>query len=144
MGKNTLKMQLSGFEELITKLDGLNGDVKEAVDDSLRDLSEVIASDTETALAVGNLPRGGKYSQGDTIKAIVPENDPKWSGTIATVDAGFDYDKPGAGGFLITGTPRMRPVRELNRMYKGKKYMKERSREMEQYVQDLIDEKMGG
>ena len=68
----------------------------------------------------------------------------EWSGTVAEVGVGFDYSMPGAGGFLITGTPKMQPNRELNRIYKQKKYMRQIQSDMEAVVADEINKKMEG
>jgi hypothetical protein len=66
-----------------------------------------------------------------------------WSGSIAEIGVGFDFDKPGAGGFLITGTPRMAPDKALNKIYKSKKYMKDVQQEMIEVFQKEIIARMG-
>lgn len=141
--RNTLKLELSGFNELVTKLEGLNGDVKKVVTNALTQAGETIEEDTKEAVQKSNLPAKGRYSTGDTEKAIV---NPKveWSGTVASVGVGFDYAKSGAGGFLITGTPRMQPDRELQKIYKQKKYMSNIQKDMQEVVLDEIEKKIGG
>ena len=57
---------------------------------------------------------------------------------------GFDYAKKGAGGFLISGTPRMRPDYELRKMYKQKTYMRKIQQDMIDVVEDYIVDAMGG
>lgn len=141
--RNTLNIEMSGFNELVTKLEGLNGDVKKAVTDALGQAAETIEEDTKDALKKNNLPANGIYSTGDTERAIVDAK-VEWSGTVASVGVGFDYSKSGAGGFLITGTPRMQPDRELQKIYKQKKYMKAIQAEMQEIVMDEIKKKMGG
>lgn len=141
--RNTLNIEMSGFNELVTKLEGLNGDVKKAVTDALGQAAETIEEDTKDALKKNNLPAKGIYSTGDTERAIVNAK-VEWSGTVASVGVGFDYSKSGAGGFLITGTPRMQPDRELQKIYKQKKYMKAIQAEMQEIVMDEIKKKMGG
>lgn len=141
--KNTLKLELSGFNELVTKLDGLNGDVKKVVTNALDQAAETIAEDTKEAVQKSKLPAKGKYSTGDTERAIVKPK-VEWSGTTASVGVGFDYSSNGAGGFLITGTPRMQPDRELQKMYKQKKYMSGIQKDMQEVVLDEIEKVMGG
>ena len=51
---------------------------------------------------------------------------------------GFDFEKPGAGGYLITGTPRMKPDAALSKMYKQKAYMKKIQDDMENVILDLL------
>lgn len=144
MGKNTLKLELSGFNELITKLEGVNGRVKDTVTDALDQMAETVEYDTKAALKKSYLPAQGKYSTGDTERAVVEGAHTQWSGTVAEIGVGFDYAKKGAGGFLITGTPRMKPDRELNRMYKQRKYAKELQEGMIDIVNDAIDDAMEG
>lgn len=144
MARNILKLQLEGFEELITKLEGLQGNVKGAVTDSLEQAAETIEWDTKDAVKDANLPAKGVYSRGDTEKSIVENAKVTWSGTLAEIGVGFDFDKPGAGGYLITGTPRMKPDYALQRIYKKKKYMTQIQNDMADVVNDYIVEKMGG
>lgn len=144
MGKNTLNLNTSGLEELITKLEGLEGDVKEVVTDALEQAAETIEWDTKDALHSANLPAKGKYSGGDTKESVVEMSKVKWEGTYASVDVGFDYGKDGAGGLLITGTPKMQPDRALNKIYKGKRYMQQIQNDMAEIIQDAINEKLGG
>ena len=144
MARNTLKLQLGGFEELITKLEGLQGDVKGAVTDSLEQAAETIEWDTKDAVKHANLPAEGIYSQGDTERSIVENSKVNWSGTLAEIGVGFDFGKPGAGGYLITGTPRMKPDYELQKIYKKKKYMTALQKDMAEVVNDYIVKKMEG
>lgn len=144
MAKNVLKLQTKGFEELITKLEGLNGNVKKAVTDALEQVGETIGEDTEDAIEKSNLPAYGKYSKGNTKNSIVKNPTVNWAGTSAEIGIGFDFGKPGAGGFLITGTPRMKPDYELQKIYKRRKYMSQIQSDMAEIVNDYIVEKMEG
>lgn len=123
MSRNTLKLDTSGFEAVLRKIDAMGGNVKKAVDDALKQASETITEDTEDAMAASNLPARGNYSTGDTEQSIIRDNNVRWEGMTGWVPVGFDFGIPGAGGFLITGTPRMQPNQQLRRMYKQKKYM---------------------
>lgn len=142
--RTTLNLDTKNIEQLILKLDELEGDVKSAVEDALTQAAETITDDTIDAMHESNLPAGGEYSDGETKESIVKNPKVIWEGTKASVAVGFDYDKPGAGGYLITGTPRMRPVQPLNVIYTGKRYMTDIRKDMEAVMQDYINEKMGG
>lgn len=144
MARNTLKLQLGGFQELITKLDSLQGDVKKAVTDALEQTGETIGEDTVDAVDNDNLPAKGEYSKGQTKASIITNPLVHWSGNQAEIGVGFDYSKKGAGGFLITGTPRMKPDYELQKIYKRKKYMNQIQNDMADVVNDYIIEKMEG
>ena len=148
MSHNTLKLELSGFKELLTKLDKLGGDVPGVVDDALTQAAGTIADDTLEALADANLPAGGKFSGdkfsgSDTKAAIVTNPRVEWQGTTASVGVGFDYGEPGAGGYLITGTPKMKPDYALQKMYKKKGYMQKIQDDMRKTVTDAISKRMG-
>ena len=143
MARNTLKLDTKGFEQLLTKLDSLGGNMVEVVDKALSDAGKKIGEDTHKAMAKEYLPAGGKYSNGDTEKTIIDNPQVEWSGSKASIDVGFDFGKPGAGGFLITGTPKMDPDQELKKIYKGKKYMKEIQEQMANTVGEAITKAMG-
>lgn len=144
MARNTLKLDTSGFSEMLRKLDSLGGNVKKAVEDALIQSAETIQEDTIAALDAANLPAGGNYSIGTTKESIVSNSQITWEGMIASVPVGFDFSKPGAGGFLITGTPRMQPDRALNKMYKQKRYMKQIQNDMGDVIMDYVIEAMEG
>lgn len=144
MARNTLKLDTSGFEEMLRKLDSLGGNVQKAVEDALIQSAETIQEDTIAALDAANLPAGGSYSIGTTKESIVSDSQIAWEGMIASVPVGFDFSKPGAGGFLITGTPRMQPDRALNKMYKQKRYMKQIQNDMGDVIMDYVIEAMEG
>lgn len=142
MGRTTLKLDTSGFEELMNQYKRLGGDAKQIVEKALEKVGDEIARDTEAAVAKKNLPQKGMYSKGYTEKSIVKNPKTTWSGEIASIQVGFDYSKPGAGGFLITGTPRMQPDRALNKMYKQKAYMRHIQEDMMEVVQAAIKERL--
>lgn len=139
--RNTLRVDTSGFEELITKLDEVGGDVKKAVNDALIQAAETVQDDTKDALEKQNLPRQGAYSIGNTEKTIAKPS-VTWIGSKASAGIGFDYAQKGAGGFLISGTPRMQPDRALEAIYARKKYAKKLVEDMQEVIGDYIIEKM--
>lgn len=144
MARNTLKFDVSEFKRLLVELEGIGGDIKPVVEQALRPAAEKIHADTEAAMASSNLPAGGQYSQGDTVNAIVSDSHVEWEGDVASIPVGFDFSIPGAGGFLITGTPRMSPNRALNKMYKQKRYMKQIQNEMSEVALSALIDKMTG
>lgn len=141
---NTLSLEFSGFEELLTELDKLEGDMKTVVEDALTQMAETVADDTLEAVEESKLPAGGKYSVGDTKKSVVTNPTVSWIGSVAEIAVGFDYSKKGSGGLLITGTPRMKPVAALQTIYKRKKYRQWLEEGMQEIVMDAIKEALGG
>ena len=144
MGKNILKLDTSSFDEFAERLDSLGADLKPIFTDALTQVAEIITEDTIEVVKDQYLPAHGEYSHGDTKKSIIRNPRVEWSGMIGEIAIGFDFSKPGAGGYLITGTPRMRPDRELNRIYKSKRYMRQIQEDMSEIFQDAIDDHMGG
>lgn len=146
MGKNMLKLDTRGFKQYAEKLDALGGDLQMIFTDALEQAGETIANDTLDAITDPNLPRGGKYrkSPSKTEASVVRNPKIEWHGTLGEIGVGFDFNKPGAGGYLITGTPRMRPDNALDAIYKKKKYMNDISKGMVNIFNDEIKRRMGG
>lgn len=142
MPRNTLKFETPPLERMIKRLEELGGDVKKATADALQQAAEKIRDDTLDALNPANLPAHGQYSTGATRKSVAEVEPVKWEGTVASVPVGFDFSKPGAGGYLISGTPRMRPDPVLHKMYKQKKYMEGVQDGMSSVVFGYIMERM--
>lgn len=140
MGRNTLKLDFKAFEKMVTQLEKLGGNVKGAVNDALTQTAETIREDTIDALNRQYLPARGAYSHDVTIKSVVENTTVEWSGSVASVGVGFDYSKPGAGGFLITGTPRMQPDYALEKIYVQKKYMKLLANGIDDILMDYIED----
>ena len=109
----------------------------------MEEAAKQVQEDTADAVESANLPAGGQYSDGETRASIVRDVTPKWSGSIGEVHLGFDKSKPGAGGFLITGTPKMAPDAALAEMYSGKKYQRQINKMIEEHLQKALDE-LGG
>jgi len=143
-GKNRIKLEIGGFDDLITKLDELQADVKPILTEVLEDAGEDIGVRTYEAMAKSNLPAKGKYSQDETIKTVIRNPKAEWSGSIAEIGVGFDRLKNGVGTLLITGTPRMAPNRELEKIFVNKKYMKELNQQISDALSETIVEKMEG
>ena len=147
--RNTLRLDTSGFNDLVTKLDELQGDVKAAVTESLYQASKKVHDDTVEAMKDENLPAHGKYKTGRTIKTIV-EPKVEWSGNVASTPVGFDFEASGAGGYLIggtfaaTGTPRMKPDKRLNEIFVKKPYMRKLQEDMRDVITKYINQKMEG
>lgn len=126
MSRNQFTIDTSGMETLLMKLQRMeHAAARGTVEDVLRPLAEKINADTRSALAHQNLPAHGKYSKkpSKTEASIETDTSVRWEGMKAWIPVGFDFNKPGAGGYLISGTPRMAPDRELRRMYRQKTYM---------------------
>lgn len=141
--KSSLNVDFSVFADFAEELDKLGGNLQEIFTDVMEQEGETVAEDTKEAVKDAYLPAKGKYSNGDTEDSIVMRPKVKWSGTLGEIGLGFDKSKPGAGGFLITGTPRMKPDYELERIYGQKKYERELVRDIMDYLQAEISDRVG-
>ena len=144
-GRNTLKISFDAFAEYAEKIEKLGGDLKAVVTDALQQAAETVGADTLEAVAPGNLPAQGKYSRGNTEASVVTESQVRveWSGNVASVGLGFDKSKPGAGGFLITGTPRMRPDYKLQAIFGRKTYQRQIMEDIGEIFADALED-LGG
>ena len=144
MAKKMFQIETTGFEAMIKRLDSLGGDVRGAVDEALGKAAETVRQDTIAATQKPNLPRQGKYSNDVTITSIAQDTSVHWEGQTAWVPVGFDFSRPGAGGYLITGTPKMQPAPQLHRMYKQKRYMAEIQKQIGEVITQHVVDKMAG
>ena len=136
-----LEIDFSNFSEYAEKLENLGADLQQIFEKALLQAAEEVQEDTKSAMAASNLPAKGRYSRGNTEKSIV-EAKVTWNGSIAEVNLGFDKTKPGAGGFLITGTPKMRPNTKLSEIYTSKKYENKMNKKIKETLQEEIDKRM--
>lgn len=140
--KNSISIDFSVFSDYAEELDKLGADLKEIFTDVMEQEGETVAEDTKDAVQKGNLPAGGKYSQGDTERAIISQPKVEWSGELGEMGLGFDKTLPGAGGFLITGTPKMQPVQELVDIYGRKSYERRMTEDIMDYLGAEIDDRL--
>lgn len=143
MAKNKCSIDIYGFEQMITDLDAVGGNVKEFVTEALEAVGEDVGVYTLEALEKSKLPAQGKYSEGDTKKSVVVNPKVEWNGHLATIGLGFDYMKEGAGGLLISGTPRMEPAQGLVSIYKRKRFWKKMGDGLADSFSDYMEEALG-
>lgn len=136
--KNGISIDFNGFAEYAEILDQMGANVQKVFTDAMEQAGETVAEDTHDAVAKANLPASGKYSRSNTENAIIDAPKVEWLGGQGEMKLGFDYSKPGAGGFLITGTPKMRPDNELAAIYSGKKYEKNLINDINKVFYDFV------
>lgn len=141
--KQGISIDFTAFSDLIEQLEKLGANIEDIVADAMEQTAETVEVDTVEAMASANLPAGGKYSQGETMASIVRNAKAQKNGVSVEIDIGFDKTKSGAGGFLITGTPKMRPNYALEKIYGTKKYESTLKKDIDQLLQDEIDERLG-
>lgn len=144
--KSMISIDFSNFSDYAERLDNLEADLKKVFGNAMEQAAQTVQNDTIAAMASSNLPAGGKYSgeDKDTEASIIRDAKTVWRGSLGEIGLGFDKTKPGAGGFLITGTPKMRPNQALANIYSRKTYEKKLKKQIENDLQKAIDKAMGG
>lgn len=131
------------FEALAEELQELGADLQAVIGSAMEDAARDISAKTEQAMASSNLPAKGKYSTGATEAAIYQDPKMKWSGSTGSIGFGFEHDKPNAGKWLITGTPRMEPDAALAAIYASDKYKTAVVKQIKEALQKEIS-RLGG
>jgi hypothetical protein len=143
--KSAIEIDFGVFEDLADQLEKLGADLKTTFSEVMEEEGKKVAQDTVEAVQNVNLPAGGRYSSSakETANSIIMNPKVEWSGSEASIGLGFDKTKPGAGGFLITGTPKMRPDYALEKIYGQKKYERDMKKHMIEGLQDQIHKRLG-
>ncbi len=142
--KQFLSLDSSAFDDYLEKLRDLEANVEEVFSKAMETAADKVQQDVVDAIQPPNLPAKGKYrgKQLDTENSVIRDPKPERRGTVIEVNLGFDKTKPGAGGFLITGTPRMQPDAKLADIFQKKKYASDIQKQIEADLQKEIDKRM--
>lgn len=128
MARKRFGINFKGFEDYMAKLDEIGNTqaMQRGVESALKSAKNLVNPKIKQAMAKGNLPAGGKYSTGDTLKSLDEDMTVEWEGMKAYIKVGFDFKKSGLKSiFLMYGTPRMKPVPGLKDAIYGNKTKKE-------------------
>ncbi len=142
--KQMISIDFKNFSDYAEKIDKLGANLKSVFSKAMEEAAEKVQQDTIAAIQPVNLPGKGRYSTGDTLNTVIRDPKTKWEGSVGEIPLGFDKTKPGAGGWLITGTPKMRPDYALEKIYGTKRYESELKKTIEKALQREIDKIMGG
>ena len=140
--KQFISLEYGAFDSYIERLRSVEADVEKVVADAMEKAAEKVQEDTIKALEKSHLPAKGKYSQGDTEESVVRDLKPTVTRQYVEVKLGFDKTRPGAGGFLITGTPKMQPDRALAQIYGSRKYQTDITNQIKEDLDKAIKERM--
>lgn len=140
--KAMISIDFSAFDSYAEQLDKLGADLQEIFTSAMEEVGAEIQEDTINALEKANLPAKGVYSKGTTENQVIRDPKVEWHGTVGEMPLGFDKTKPGAGGFLITGTPKMKPDRALEDIYKKKSYENKVKNKISDRLKEEIDKRM--
>lgn len=131
-------LEFSGFEELSERLQELGGDLKDVTEQALKSTHAHITPNLHKQMK--------KHKRtGKTEDSIIDNAKVKWVGDVASVDVGFDLDNGGfASIFLMHGTPRMKPDKQLYQLIYGNKTKKEIAELQEKVFSRAIGKAIGG
>lgn len=139
-----LSVDFNGFADYAEKIDSLGGDLKRIFTKAMEQAWETVQTDTIAALDDAYLPAQGDYSHGQTAESVIDDKRVTWSGSVGEISLGFDKTKKGAGGWLITGTPKMQPDAKLAAIYDSKGYEKRLQNDIKKVFQEEVKRIMGG
>lgn len=127
-----MSITFKGFDILAEQLDRVSGNIKPAVDESLKQTQNLIQNQIKPTM------KPHKRS-GRTEKSIIKDLPVHWLGNIAEIDVGFKIRDGGFPSiFLMWGTPRMNKDVKLYNAIRGAKTKREIKRVqmeiMEKYI----------
>lgn len=122
-----MSITFDGFSDLANAVDKSGADLKKAVDDALTQTQQLIEDNLVTAADVYAHKGLKGYATGAMYKTIIKNSKVEWTGTVASVDAGFKLREKGGfhSIFVMYGTPRIAKDVKLYNAIKGTKTQKE-------------------
>lgn len=119
MARKKFGIEFEGFDELFSKLDELNGDLKKVTEQALIETHKAITPNLHRDMI--------KHRRtGRTEESIIDTAKVEWQGMTAGIDVGFDISNGGlASIFLMYGTPRMAKDTKLFNDIYGSRIKKE-------------------
>ena len=116
---------------------------KPAVEKALKKSHGFVTRHLHEHINKNYMPAHGLYSKGDTEKSILDDETVYWVGDEAYVGVGFDISKSKTSIFLMYGTPRMQPIKQLYDDVWGKKTRRQIREIQEEAMWDTLDEIRG-
>lgn len=109
-----MKLEFDGFDEVVSRLKKLDGNVKTTSEEALKKSKRFVHEQIGSAMNKHNRTHR-------TIKSLDSYSDVEWSGSVGTISVGFDLSKGGMPSiFLMYGTPKMKKDQQLYNAVYGK------------------------
>lgn len=104
---NRTYIEFEGFDEAVSRLTKLNGNVKNIAEKALKETHSIITKKAESAITPHNQTH-------QTEKSLQREAKVEWAGTLASVKTGFSISEGGlASIFLMYGTPKQKKDQKM-------------------------------
>ena len=142
--KNKLSLEFHNFEEIIGSLEDLEGNIEKATEEALIASKRIVTENLKKATVKPNFPAQGKYSTGKTEESINTDEEVEWIGKTAQIPVGFNVDDDNAGLYLMYGTLRMAPVKEMHDAVYGNKTKKAVEKAQASAFDDAIADALWG
>ena len=140
MAKAKLKLEFKGLEEYASKLDklGKSDALRNTVEKALEESAKLVKEQLQAEMK-------RHHRTGKTEKSLVEPKKVEWSGTVASVNVGFDLAHGGLPSiFLMYGTPKQaKDQRVYNAVY-GSNTKKKIKQVQEEAFKEAIANIMGG
>ncbi len=122
-----MSITFDGFNDLAYAIDKSGAELKPAVNEALTKTQKLIQDNLVSAAAPYDLKGLKGYATGAMYNTIIKNSKVDWTGTIASVDAGFRISEKGGfhSIFVMYGTPRMAKDMAVYNAIKGTKTQKD-------------------
>lgn len=135
MSKNKLTLAFEGLSQMMEKLESLEGNVKDATEIALTQSRDYVNSGLRSAMTPHNQTR-------ETVNSL-KDSKVKWTGSVAEIGVGFDLENGGLPSvFLMYGTPRITPDKNLYNAIYGSKTKKQIANIQQSVFSDAVREAM--
>ena len=105
MAQNKIGLKFQGLEEMIAKLEEVEGDLKTTTEKALQESKKIVIEELRRVTVPENFPAQGKYSTGRTRESIDEDMSVTWDGTVGSIKIGYDMNISGMTSiFLMRGT----------------------------------------
>lgn len=138
MPTNKMSMETKGLDELLARIDGAGGDMKEAVTKALVEAKEAVTPEIESAIRAHR-------RTGNTEASLDTDMTVDWAGPYGSIDIGFHIRQGGLPSiFLMYGTPRIQPDKKLYDSIYGAKTRKKAQEAQQKALQEFLAKIAGG
>ena len=140
-----MSLDFHDLEEMMKRYEKIGADIKPAAEKALKKSHDYVTRKLKEHTTKPYMPAGGKYSRGDTEKSIVEDDKVYWiGGTQAFIGVGYDVSKELTSVFLMYGTPKMDPMKEIYQDVWGRNTRRLIREIQEETMWDCLNELRGG
>lgn len=146
-GKGTSKLlglDFHDMEQMQKRFQKIGADIKPAAERALKKSHNFVTKRLEQHTTKPFMPAGGKFSEGETKKSIVHNDKVYWIGSNAYIPIGYDVSKTINSIFLMYGTPKMKPNKEMYKDIFGRDTRRMIREIQEETMFDVLEELKGG